>query len=385
MEQEMIGILVNASLYKGIPRGRTGHEILSFYEEGGKQAGLTPVFLCLEYNRGIGSDGVWNGYVRCGDRYVKTRVPLPKVIHNRAMYFRRGYQQRMAALAAQGTTVYNACNRYGKMVIHELLLTDDQLRPHLPVSMTATVAHLRTMMAANDTLIIKPVSASVGRGVMKLARSSKDWVLTYPSIRQRNGTRTVRFRRALPQVLRTRIRQEAYLVQQCIPLALYQGRPFDLRVSVQRDGTGIWQVTGIVGKVAAKRRFVTNVARGGSVETLDTLLSGYPMLRPEQVSAAVHALGLRVAEKLSAHLPHLADIGLDIGITADGFPMFIECNGRDQRYSFGEGRMTETWKRTYINPMAYGRFLLNQMKHSGCLSLNGTGKSTDNYFAPHIE
>lgn len=47
-----------------------------------------------------------------------------------------------------------------------------------------------------------------------------------------------------------------------IALATYKGRPYDLRVSVQRGTTGKWQVTGVVGKVAGAGRHVTNVAKG---------------------------------------------------------------------------------------------------------------------------
>ena len=64
-------------------------------------------------------------------------------------------------------------------------------------------------------------------------------------------------------------------------------------------------------------------------------------------------------QELEEHLPGLADVGLDLAIARDGFPYFIECNGRDQRYSFLNGGMVDTWKQTYFNPMGYARFLLD--------------------------
>ncbi|WP_376768681.1 YheC/YheD family protein [Paenibacillus foliorum] len=47
-----------------------------------------------------------------------------------------------------------------------------------------------------------------------------------------------------------------------MPLATYEGRPFDLRISVQRDASGEWQLTGIVAKIASKKTLLTNIAQG---------------------------------------------------------------------------------------------------------------------------
>src|SRR5690606_16097536 len=110
------------------------------------------------------------------------------------------------------------------------------------------------------------------RGIMKLEKVGRAWRLTYPSRRKRRAWNSVTFRTHLPAILRRTIRKRSYLVQQRIQLATYIERPFDLRVSVQRDGSGEWQVTGIVGKAAPARRFLTNVAQGGTVYTLEHLL-----------------------------------------------------------------------------------------------------------------
>jgi hypothetical protein len=87
-------------------------------------------------------------------------------------------------------------------------------------------------------------------------------------------------------------------------------------------------VTGIAAKVAKPGAFRTNVAQGGVVYSLDKVLGPYPQLNPEEVRAAIGDFSLRVACQLSRHLPRLADIGLDVGLTEHGFPMFIDDNVR---------------------------------------------------------
>lgn len=150
------------------------------------------------------------------------------------------------------------------------------------------------------------------------------------------------------------------MVQQCLPLATIKGRPFDLRISVQRGANGEWGVTGVVAKVASSKQFLTNVAQGGRLRTLTDILNAeYPHLDQEIVCRDVTDFSLLVAQQLSIDLPNLADIGLDIAITKDGYPLFIECNGKDQRYSFREANMQECWQATYYNPMAYAKFMLD--------------------------
>ncbi|WP_458460372.1 YheC/YheD family protein, partial [Paenibacillus sp.] len=135
----------------------------------------------------------------------------------------------------------------------------------------------------------------------------------------------------------------------------------DLRVSVQRGSDGLWGITGMFAKAAPAHTFVSNIAQGGKVMKLAEALglgeSGFDLARLEY---RIGLVALRIAQNLAASLPHLADLGLDLGITRSGQIYFIECNGRDQRYGFRKAGMSEHWKATYSKPMAYGRLLLEQ-------------------------
>ncbi|KRE46332.1 hypothetical protein ASG81_12080 [Paenibacillus sp. Soil522] len=86
----------------------------------------------------------------------------------------------------------------------------------------------------------------------------------------------------------------------------------------------------------------------------------YAKLDTNDIEKRIFNLSMRIASQLSKRLPHMADLGLDVGITADGHPMFIECNGRDQRYSFREAGMMDVWKATFDNPMGYAKYLLDK-------------------------
>jgi len=361
MDASYAGILVNDVLFSQLPTSQTGYEAVQFYTQTGEAYGLIPIFFRMQDVQ-LATMQV-HAYVPESGGFVLKWLPMPTVIHNRAIYGDRRSNRELTRWAERGIAVFNGRNRYSKLLIHRLLMEHHALRPHLPVTLPATPASIQALMRSFASLIIKPSQSSIGRGIMKLERIPGGWSLTYPvSLRVSNRRwRTVRFRAGLPLVLRRRIGGTPYIVQQCLPLATTEGRPFDLRVAVQRGGDGAWGVTGIVAKVAAPRLYVTNVALGGQVRRLPELLAeACPQLNGEAVITSVRDFALRVAEHLGARLPHMADLGLDIGLSADGCPLFIECNGKDQRYSFKEADMLEEWQATYAKPMAYAGYLLNK-------------------------
>ncbi|MFD2670605.1 YheC/YheD family endospore coat-associated protein [Marinicrinis sediminis] len=361
MESPHIGILLNSSMFRQIPSGKTKHEKIEFYEEAGQQHQVT---LCYFRLRDVDfKHKQVLAWIKINNRYTQRKIPIPRVIHNRGMYFKRTSFQKISQLIQQGHIVFNRHTRYTKLQIHRLLLKHADLHPHLPETSLLTHASLRQFLAKYGSVIIKPNSGSIGIGISKIERRGRKWWITHTSKRPRR--KAIRGKLySTPQVYRLfarRIRSHKFVVQQTLPLALYQGRPFDLRVSVQRDATGKWIMTGLVGKAAAKEKFVTNVAQGGTVYALEELLRDLPELKESEVRERIQAFSLKIAECLSTHLPGLADIGLDIGINAQGLPLFIECNGRDLRYSFLKGNMMEEWKATYANPIAYSRYLVDTL------------------------
>jgi len=345
-------------LYDRIPSGNTFHESLSSYEEAGRHYGVTPCYLRLKDVK-PGQTTVW-AYVKTDKGYKRRRIPAPAVFHNRALYFTKGPRRAIERLVRDGKQIFNEWNRYGKMLVHELLTQDPAILPHLPFTRKATPENVKRMMQMFSSLVLKPDSGSIGKGIMKLEKREDEWTLDFPAARSGFRRKTITFSGSLPGLLIRRLRDRPYLVQQRIALATYRGNPFDLRVSVQRNETGGWQVTGMAAKVAKERLFLTNVAQGATVHTLEQVLEDHPHLSPERVRLDVSDLALRVAERLSDSLPHMADLGLDIGVTASGFPMFIECNGRDLRYVFREGNMLDIFRNVYLNPIGYAKYLLDE-------------------------
>ncbi|GIO57853.1 hypothetical protein BK138_27225 [Paenibacillus rhizosphaerae] len=359
-----VGILLNAAVHRGIPGGKTGAESLVNYEEAARMFGLRPCYMKLQ-DIDIERHEC-SAFVLREGKYVYTRLPLPRVIHNRAIYFDGRSKNRIQRLIDGGYMIFNAHNRYGKDEIHHLLESNPLLSQHLPDTTIAAPSSVQEMMRRYRDLILKPCVGSVGRGIMRLHAHGQHWYLTYARTGRSLGWTTVRLnRQQLPGILLRRISQAPFLVQERIALAEYKQRPYDLRVSIQRGISGSWSLTGMYAKVAASRMFVSNVAQGGKAFPAERILAeSLPGLSADRISDSVHQLAFGVVRQLEQHLPFAADLGLDIGVTKGGKPYFIECNGRDQRYGFRNANMPQYWKKTYREPMAYARYLVNR-QHAG--------------------
>ncbi|XXM72969.1 YheC/YheD family protein [Lysinibacillus sphaericus] len=352
-----LGIMVGPAVFRGIPMGRRSFEHLPFYEEAGEIYGVIPCYFRFE---DIDPDEEFvDAYVKSKEGgYQLETIPKPAVIHNRVFTGKPEQRKKMMELKEEGIIFFNEHNRFRKLKVNKILLKEPSLHPHVPETLRASEENVKRMMKKHRELIIKPDSGTLGIGIAKLSKmEGGDWEMTW---REKDTLKTECFSKTFSPRLRDLLAGRNMIIQERIPLAESKGRIFDLRVSVQKNWKGDWQLTGIVGKVAKKGWYLTNVARGSSCVPFDELMKGLPHLEEETVYKRVKALTIGAAMQLEKKLPCLADLGFDIGIRDDGFPMIIECNCRELRYAFRNAGMMEEWKNTHMSPVGYGRYLMDQ-------------------------
>jgi len=344
-----VGILLDRQVWNALKlRRSTGHEKIKLYDRASQRLGLRPFYMTL---REIGRSQA-AGLVRSGDRYKRTRRAIPSVIHNRTIVSRPILSRKLRRLS-RASMLFNKQNRYSKYRIHKLLAKRDSPLYRVPSTFRLSKDRLLRALEAKRALYIKPVKGSVGDGILRLSYKGQDeWTLQSGAGKARRCST----KRAVRLVMRL-VGQKRYLMQEAIALARYDGRPYDLRVTVQRGQDGDWQVTGMFGKVAARGRHVTNVAKGGRVKRVKTLFaaSGF---RADAMERHIAAAALDIAEYLGEKLAGLSDIGLDLGIDREGRIYFIEMNGRDQRIGFKKAGMKDTFYRSYETPLRYANYLL---------------------------
>ncbi|MBU7592269.1 YheC/YheD family protein [Metabacillus halosaccharovorans] len=351
------GIIVSSFLFNRIKKQLTTNECILFYEEACKQYGFIPCYFRI-VDIDLTKKNMKALVLNEKDEYVFRTITKPEVIHNRGLGFLKREQKKIETLQRKGINIFNECTQYSKIAINNILKNNGSIKPHMPDTGLANKKNFYEFLSKYKNIIIKPNNGSLGKGIMTVSHKKNDIC----SCNILGESKVFSKKKPLPLVVDQYINPATNIIQQRIPLATYKDLPFDIRVSVQKNKHGVWQVSGLVAKVAKKGLYVTNVASGGKCYPLETVLSDNDKLNAEEIKEAIKKLSLNVSVQLDNHLPHIADLGLDIGITENGYPMLIECNFRDLRYSFREAGLIDEWKRTYFKPVEYAHFLLERMK-----------------------
>ncbi len=351
----MIGILFARPMLYRLMRGKRSFERPAFYMEAAQDAGEEVVFFTLkDIDWKTGTVRAWNG--RNG---VLRKKPIPPVIVNRTRTLRRRAKQSIRRLKRMGKIVFNERNVVSKLTVHHILAKDRELLPHLPETEAVSRHSVEQLLEHNGCLFLKPNTASVGNGIIRL-RKKKEAAVAEINVLGKTQKRKMKIRQIV-NIVKGRKRQ--YLVQQGISLMKYEGNPVDFRVSLQKNGKGRWQLTGIVGKIAKKKSIVTNLHCGGKSQKAAVLFEHWGW-DAAKIYKKAEKLGVRIAKTLEKELPHIADLGLDIAFDEHQHPWFIEANFRDLRITFRNAGEREMWRATFANPVAYAAYLNKSAAHA---------------------
>ncbi|CAM4010476.1 YheC/YheD family protein [Cohnella lubricantis] len=236
------------------------------------------------------------------------------------------------------------------------LLANPEMALHVPQTRPMNRQSVREMLQQYGMIYVKPVNGTFGRGVIRLEwRANRAHPYWFQS-----SLRQYRFRtfEAMYAKLLTVKRTQSYLAQQGIELLRHEDRRFDFRVMVQRSPQGIWETTGIIGRLAHPRKIVTNYHSGGTPMPAETLLLPYLGDEPalQAYRGELEALGVEVARTLEQRFPRLQEIGIDVAVDSELNPWILEVNTLPDPYLFRKLNDPAIFRRIYEYAVAYGRF-----------------------------
>jgi len=342
---DRIGILVDRRVLARAMRGRPTIERVGLYRSVALELGVDIVVFCVE--RVDVKRAAVVGYAPAGEGWRRVRVPLPKVVHKRVLYRKSAPLRKLRRMQRRGVVFVNPVKIQDKARMLSLLRREPSVAAHIPPTRPYSWPALRGLLGRGGSAVVKPKIGSLGQGIVRvvpLGTGAVEWTRRRP---------VVIGRRSLKRRLARLTRRRRYLLQDYVALARYEGRPFDLRVPVQRGPDGGWLVPGMVAKVAGTHPYLTNMAQGGRAVPGAVALRAAFGPQADEVARSAEALALETARALARRHPFAADLGLDIGIDRSGKPWLFEVNTRDQRYTFYNAGMHDTFRALYRNPVAF--------------------------------
>ncbi|MGX4585963.1 YheC/YheD family protein [Paenibacillus chitinolyticus] len=237
----------------------------------------------------------------------------------------------------------------GKMKKYKVMLKNPVLRRHLPKTRWFTKSRTKRMLKTYSSVFIKPNHGSGGSGIIRVKRLKKRY-----EVRSGSRRKVVRSRSLFKAIKSYRKPGHQYLVQKGLRLAKYHGSIFDIRIYLQKP-EGKWVISGVVARVAAPRKYVTNYLKGGHAVSLKRAL--YSLFKHNRTKTKTY---LRKISKLSVIIAKtvnkrhsVRELGVDIAIDKKGRIWIIEANSRPGHMLF-----TRLSDRTMINTIRRNKSLI---------------------------
>jgi hypothetical protein len=270
------------------------------------------------------------------NNWQEVLLPFPHVIYNRIPTRKAEQRPDVKKVLKRihelpNVTFFNRCF-FDKQELFTMLGGHEEVCPYLPETKKLdTLARFRHFCSEHRFVYLKPVRGKAGEGIMRIEYKNNRWRLQ--RLKEQRAI-TLRFSN-LEEMWRhvaQQVRKQRYIMQQGIKRARYRGKPFDVRVLVQKNGAGEWSVTGIGIRRAGSQSITTHVPRGGSIHSASTVFSVLFPHDPKQVENEIRHAALAIARALQEEIHDLAEMSMDLGLTEEGKIWFFEANAKPEKF-----------------------------------------------------
>lgn len=289
------------------------------------------------------------GYLYSKGSWSETESTFPAAVYNR-IYTSEIKLAAKLEKAIGENTVFNSVTWFDKWEVYTAL-RKTKAASALPETMLYSLDGLKKMLARYRKIIVKPRRGQFGKGVCRIEASESGYEL-YQNL-------------SIPKFVEADLEEflakagrfftgKSYILQQFIPFARYNGRIFDIRLYVQKNGRGQWAVAGGFSRLAVAGAYLTN--QSSELVGIQEMLTRRRAINARQYEE-MKKLGMVVAKALEKSMGHLGEVCVDFCVDTSGSIWIIEVNGHTQKkllWRLGDANLERI--RSY-NPLAYAQHL----------------------------
>ncbi|WP_407407211.1 YheC/YheD family protein [Peribacillus sp.] len=281
------------------------------------------------------ADGILTGYWPGANGWETLELPVPDVfynrIHSRKVEGTPLFENFSSELKSLAIPMFNG-RFLSKHDVHELLLSDYSLLPHLPETVMFNEQEpFMTFLDKYPVSYLKPSTGSQGRNICKLTESSGRWVIEHAGTE--NNIHTIETKEKLFSALKKFCRNQAYILQKGISLFEIDQKLVDFRILLHKNGQHQWKVTSMVARIGDSGNIVSNLAQGGVMK------NGFDFLKEivdHQEAKRLYQSLIRLAKKTAVALddnhPELfGELGIDLALDSNKHPWIIEVNSKPSK------------------------------------------------------
>lgn len=330
----------------------------------GARMGLAVIIFCpmdIHWNSRRVSAWRWHPKNRI---WLRENHPLPSLIYDRCYYtdsrHYRLYKPYVDRLTNDAHIQLLGRPLGGKWGTYQLLEPHPSIRPHLPP--TRKLSSIRDMEQAWErfgSIVLKPNGGSHGRGVIALIPRSNGITLRGRTLKNRSLNLMLPGRSEAIRWVWQMTTHTRYIIQPYLSLVTAEGRPFDIRMLVQKNGSGNWETTGSAVRTGKIDSLTSNLHGGGKAErTVPFLRRHFSKQTAAHIVAIIQRLSQEVPTQIEQKHGRLVELGLDLGVDRAGRVWLLEVNSKPGRTIFLYTGERETRRRSISLPMQFARSFL---------------------------
>ena len=305
------------------------------------------------------------GYVP-GDKggWIKKNFAWPDIVIDR---YRSGWTPEFKKLRKSGTLNILIPKFTTKSRATDLFLNTESTRRWIPETQPYSQAKLKEMLERHPIVYLKPSNGTGGAGVVQLKKTSQGISSQYRTRSMKVGKKHYSTMDSMYTAMNSWVRKEnirggTFMLQQGLNLELVPGRWADIRLFIQKNGMGEWEVTGLGVRLAAAGSPNTNlIAPGNKGYSFKPFMEKYfGEEKTRQIRQECDELAMDTVKVIESHFGTMMEFGMDIGIEKNGRVWLLEVNPKpckDIMWKIGEW---DQYRKTVRRPLEYARYRVEQ-------------------------
>ncbi|MBO2533699.1 MAG: hypothetical protein CW342_12640 [Thermoactinomycetaceae bacterium] len=300
------------------------------------------------------------------NRWVAGEHPLPSLVYDRCFYTHssqyREYKPFVMRLDQDPHVQLLGRGLVGKWDTHKILSRNASLRPHLPDTQRwEGPEKALSFLRHHRNIVIKPNGGSHGRGVAAIKQTESGYLVHGRTRENRCFHLSFSDEAALKRWLIRFVGTTRYVMQPYLRLNTPDGRPYDLRMLIQKNERGEWVTTGMAIRTGKPHTLTSNLHGGGRAErAVPFLLRHFRRDQVEGILKKIRWLAAVVPPHIERHHGRLLELGLDVGIDTDGRVWLLEVNSKPGRSVFILTGQKDVYRRATLLPIRVAHAIFNR-------------------------
>lgn len=277
--------------------------------------------------------------------------PFPGAIYRKTELSKTVYDKLVEIM---GDNIFNAYF-FNKWEFWDQLSQYKEVKQYLPeTEKLSSAENLQIMLQKHQEVYIKLVDGERAKGIVQVRQSPEGYRFT------RSSQEEVIQNQQEVQLYLQKLKQKGnYLLQQAIDMRDFDGRRFDFRVILQKNKTGEWDCTGIIGRFGQKGSFTTNFTVNGfalsGIESLKKacfLTEKQAFLKEQEIIRACKQIACRLDDAFG----HYGDLGIDVVVDRQLKIWILEANKlHDHKMPLYGLNNKQMYYKVRLNPLLYAK------------------------------